>query len=107
MPHRSDNNKRDTHALFHSLTQKGQPMFTLGQTIDTKSAKRLYVTTRDTREIGMYRKGLLSPVYCITLNQVIIGIFTEYSEANGRLQEVTEGIGFTQLDIEGQSSKVS
>ena len=82
-------------------------MFTLGQTIDTKSVKRLYVTTRGSHEIAMYRQGVFSPIYCITYDQVIIGVFTFYSEATGRLKDMIAGIESAQPDIEGQSSNVS
>lgn len=71
-------------------------MFTIGQTIDVKAAKRLYVTTRNAQEIGMYRQGMLSPVYYLTANQVVVGVFTDRSEADKKLGDLLDGLDFAE-----------
>ena len=81
-------------------------MFTLGQTIDTKSAKRLYVTTRGTREIGMYRKGVFSPIYCITHDQVIIGVFTSRDEAEKQLEDIRDSLDVASTSQQKASTNI-
>jgi hypothetical protein len=71
-------------------------MFTIGQTIDTKAVRRLYVTTRSSQEVGMYRQGIFSPVYYLTINQDVIGIFTQQCEANEKLGEILEVADLSQ-----------
>lgn len=44
----------------------------------------------------MYRQGILRPAYYLTINQVIIGIFTEHSEANEKLGEILDSIEVTE-----------
>lgn len=72
-------------------------MFTIGQTIDVKAAKRLYVTTRNSHEIGLYRKGVFNPIYCITHDQVIIGVFTSRDEAEKQLGDIRDNLDVASL----------
>lgn len=71
-------------------------MFTIGQTIDTKEVKRLYLTTRNSLEIGMYRQGMLAPVYYLTTNQVVVGVFTKRREAEDKLGDILDGLDCTE-----------
>lgn len=71
-------------------------MFTIGQIIGRR-AKRLYVTTQNSQEIGMYRTGILSSVYYLTRDRVVIGVFTEYDEINNKLGEILGDIEIAEL----------